>query len=630
METISITLQNNQTLADALLQQGYKNIPSNVILDKTLTGIGATHIEITSRRHSIIIEPNVPVIKGKTTKHPHTLGVYKGAASKKIQKYMSDDSIPYKKIITTPESFHKIKKAAAELNINIHSEYFCLFDECEKIAQDIDYRENITYPINDFFQFKNKAFVSATPSIIKHPDIKNFKKLKIVPQFDYKVPVTIYATDKIKTTIQKHITALAQNSTLICVFYNSVSGISEIISLLNLTDKDYAVFCSENGRNSLSVKNINAQEDFNPLLLKKYNFFTSRFFSAVDMEINQCPDIVMITDLNHAKHSMIDPFTEAVQIQGRFRTVHPCGKRYNSICHISNFINFKPLTDEQVLEQFNVWKKQCIDLKKDYGDAENNNQKKAVEKSFWQNPLYKYLINQNIEQPFEVNYFSVINKYMEERLKTYYSSRNNLMDAYQQTDFYIPTLNEDDINPLFSFNITGDLVTDFTNPRIAAKERIQLIIKQLDNGTPAHDILNLVKSPNSADIHRFTQDVINGYKLFGADAIKDKTINSIRKMYEAHQNQKATENLITSKDFCKAVADKFADKMDTYFPKNECKQMLSEVFRRFHVKSKNDKDYRVTNDTIKNYFKVTEDNRAGVNAVCLKSILPAIQSIIED
>lgn len=37
-------------------------IPTNTILYKKLTGLGATYGEITAKRNSIIIEPNVPVI----------------------------------------------------------------------------------------------------------------------------------------------------------------------------------------------------------------------------------------------------------------------------------------------------------------------------------------------------------------------------------------------------------------------------------------------------------------------------------------------------------------------------------------------------------------------------------------
>ena len=44
-------------------------IPTNSIINKTVTGCGATYAEINAPRHSVIIEPNVPVIEGKMKKH---------------------------------------------------------------------------------------------------------------------------------------------------------------------------------------------------------------------------------------------------------------------------------------------------------------------------------------------------------------------------------------------------------------------------------------------------------------------------------------------------------------------------------------------------------------------------------
>ena len=61
MQTEEIKIHNGEWLTDALKRQGYENIPSNVILDKTLTGLGATHTELHSNRNSIIIEPMFPL-----------------------------------------------------------------------------------------------------------------------------------------------------------------------------------------------------------------------------------------------------------------------------------------------------------------------------------------------------------------------------------------------------------------------------------------------------------------------------------------------------------------------------------------------------------------------------------------
>ena len=50
----------DQYLTDVLEQ-----ISTDIILYKTITGLGATYSELKAARHSIVIEPNVPVIKGK-------------------------------------------------------------------------------------------------------------------------------------------------------------------------------------------------------------------------------------------------------------------------------------------------------------------------------------------------------------------------------------------------------------------------------------------------------------------------------------------------------------------------------------------------------------------------------------
>lgn len=53
--------------------------------------------------------------------------------------------------------------------------------------------------------------------------------------------------------------------------------------------------------------------------LERYNFFTSRFYSAVDILCKNPPHVILISDLHGATQSVIDPTTEAIQIIGRFR-----------------------------------------------------------------------------------------------------------------------------------------------------------------------------------------------------------------------------------------------------------------------------------------------------------------------
>ena len=99
MEIEQIKVNGDERLVDALKSKGYTDIPSNVILDKTLTGIGATYAELHSCRNSIIIEPNVPVIVGKTAKNGDWLAVYSNTTVAQIKKYLKRTDVKYKKIL---------------------------------------------------------------------------------------------------------------------------------------------------------------------------------------------------------------------------------------------------------------------------------------------------------------------------------------------------------------------------------------------------------------------------------------------------------------------------------------------------------------------------------------------------
>lgn len=631
MNTITIPIQQGQTLAEALATKGYPNIPTNVILNKVLTGVGATYMEIVlAERNSIIIEPNVPVIIGKTINHKDALGIFKGGATdKKIEEYMSNPLVRYKKLITTPESYSRIRKAADKLGINIFSEYFCLFDECEKIAQDVDFREDIIYPIDDFFKFDQKAFVSATPKVINHDEVKkDFYILKIDPKFDYKIPIKIIATAKIKETLLNYFDIL-KDSKCICVFYNTITGINKLIQWLSLNQDEYAIFCSEKSVEKLSISDVYAIDNFDSFLMRKYNFFTCRYFSAVDMFPVYCPDIVMITNLNEAKHSMIDPESEAIQIQGRFRNKHTDEKRFNSICHISDFLGFDYQTDEEVLEQFDEWKKTFIYLQTRFNETSSRNVKRAIDKEFRSCCLYNYLLNKSLNENPRVNYFSVVYKYMIERTKFAYTSEQNLVRAYQNTNFYIPEL-VDEIDHSFNFNPTDDTINKLKNPNLSDKERIKNIITQLNNGTEPQTILDLLRDYNSTSIFKFTQDIIKAYKTFGFEYFQTKTINTIKKDLLKYEKLTLSKNRLESKEFYQAIVSKFSDKMNVPMPKAECKTMLNDVYKSFNILDNNGKPFSCTNETIKNYYDTTFDNRTGVNTVRLNAVLPDILAKISE
>ena len=156
-------------------------IPTNTILYKRLTGLGATYGELKAQRHSIIIEPNKPVISGKCTDPKHSndnlFGVFEGVYTDDIVKYLerSTKQDKFFKILTTPESFPKVQEAFEEMEIDIRFTCFLLFDECHKIIKDVNYRADISLPMDFFFQCRHKALVSATPIEFTDPRFEHSK-----------------------------------------------------------------------------------------------------------------------------------------------------------------------------------------------------------------------------------------------------------------------------------------------------------------------------------------------------------------------------------------------------------------------------------------------------------------------
>ena len=120
MNEKSIYIKNGQRLSDV-----YSIIEPNTILCKFLTGIGATHLEITALRHSILIEPNIPPIKGKCAnpqyKSYNLFGVIQKVSLDDVSNYLDKTlrSKKYIKILTTPESFSQVKAAFDDCGIDI-------------------------------------------------------------------------------------------------------------------------------------------------------------------------------------------------------------------------------------------------------------------------------------------------------------------------------------------------------------------------------------------------------------------------------------------------------------------------------------------------------------------------------
>ncbi len=456
--------------------------------------------------------------------------------------------------------------------------------------------KKITNPVSDFFEFDNKAFVSATPLEIHHPKVieQGFYRLKIEPQFEYKKDIELIVTNDFVNVFLEKLESLNQ-SQCICIFYNSTSGIDSIIHSLNM-QYNYKTFCSPKSKTILMKHGFkNVESDFvEPL--ENYNFFTSRYFSAVDIEIKVKPDIIILSNLNQAEHTVIDPFTEAIQIQGRFRNIFEDGKNYNSLTHITNFKSeIKVKTDEQIDKEIEQYKKTHRLIFKQF-----NEESDAVKRNIIKKDLDRLSFNELLDENKKLDDFAVHNLYNEERVRTYYSDLESLHEAYKESNFFNVSLKTD-----LRFNL--DEVRLKIRSNESTKKKIIRIVSLLNEISNIEQFREMLIQESFEEANTIVDAFLKLGKIFIQKV--DYSLAKIKKELEKIDSEE--------RRFGAAIILEISDtflfglKQD----RNIYKQKLQEIYSRYGISQK------VTLETIKEYFEVTEDKGIKPPAITLKKFI---------
>lgn len=408
------------------LSEVMQEIPSNVILNKVITGCGATTLEINAARHSIIIEPNVPVIIGKQAQHPFLFAVYEGTTRDDVEAYLAGDEDGYRKIITTPEGFDKkVLPAMYKLGIPVYEEYFLLFDECEKPIQDVGYRGDIDLPVEDFFKFKGKAMVSATPIIPSDPrfEEQGFDMLRIVPTYDYCKDLTVVVTNNTVRVLRLLLERYRKAGEKVCIFLNSTDATLSLIQTLKLQGR-CKVFCSEKSVRKLKREGF-AEVSDNLTELAEVNFLTSRFYSAVDIKLDYQPNVIVLTDVFHAPYSMIDPQTEVVQAIGRFRN------GVAKLHHVTNTSNMLTCLTRETLTQ-QLESKEAIYNKVAAIPTANEIEKEALLEAIGGMDYKRFVTREG-----KRNHIMWDNAWEDEKIRAYYKYPSMVKAAYKNAPFHV-------------------------------------------------------------------------------------------------------------------------------------------------------------------------------------------------
>ena len=589
MTTQIIQINKNENGKIQYLTEVLPMIPTNTILYKTLTGLGATYGELKADRNSIIIEPNVPVIVGKCNdpkhKEDNLFGVYEGVYTEDVIKYLEKSADKRTKILTTPESFQKVKDAFELMDMDIYGTCFLLFDECHKIVKDADYRSDITLPFDDFFLFNEKALVSATPISFSDPrfEMQKFQIIRIEPAFEYKLPVSLIHTNNVLEQLKRTLDKL--DATDICLFVNSTDMIYSFIKQLDI-ENESTVFCAKKSVEKLKNKKFkHAFEQWSKSRMKKYNFFTSRFYNALDIELKIKPTVIMISDVYFSEYSMIDPHTDAIQAIGRFRN------GVNRVCHIFNTNPNLPVRTEEEIGIYLQANKEVYDkIKTFYDCATSEEARKAYREALKVLPF-----NQMLNKDGKENFFAIDNYVDEALLKSSYNAQEKLIASYRSNRLF-------DLDVESAYFPFGDFERLKKESKYASlKDKRKEVVRQLEllKGDDETEMIRNYKE----DLRKADSFIYGAYEEIGKEMIEslDYSVKRIKEAMILKQHREKTEGT----EFIQLIKNSF--KVGQKYTKKYIKEELTRIYALTGVTPQK----TITGQSIKEFFYVKEINTGG-------------------
>ena len=589
MTTQIIQINKNENGKIQYLTEVLPMIPTNTVLYKTLTGLGATYGELKADRNSIIIEPNVPVIVGKCNdpkhKEDNLFGVYEGVYTEDVIKYLEKSADKKTKILTTPESFQKVKDAFELMDMDIYGTCFLLFDECHKIVKDADYRSDITLPFDDFFLFNEKALVSATPISFSDPrfEMQKFQIIRIEPAFEYKLPVSLIHTNNVLEQLKRTLDKL--NATDICLFVNSTDMIYSFIKQLDI-ENESTVFCAKKSVEKLKNKKFkHAFEQWNKSRMKKYNFFTSRFYNALDIELKIKPTVIMISDVYFSEYSMIDPHTDAIQAIGRFRN------GVNRVCHIFNTNPNLPVRTEEEIGIYLQVSKEVYDKIKTFYDCATSEEARNA----YHGILKVLPFNQMLNKDGKENFFAIDNYVDEALLKSSYNAQEKLIASYRSNRLF-------DLDVESAYFPFGDFERLKKESKYASlKDKRKEVVRQLEllKGDDETEMIRNYKE----DLRKADSFIYGAYEEIGKEMIEslDYSVKRIKEAMILKQNREKTEGT----EFIQLIKNSF--KVGQKYTKKYIKEELTRIYALTGVTPQK----TITGQSIKEFFYVKEINTGG-------------------
>lgn len=314
----------------------FDRIPYGIV-NKTITGLGATTLEIMSiKRNSIIVVPTKTLAYSKVKKANQENGdgyaMYIGSpigdikttiTINNVTSYIANKHIgDVQKFIVVADSLPMLINYLEKLKIDAYSDYFLMVDEIDTLQSDSSYRPRLEAVIDHYFKFDfdKRAVVSATMIPFSNPKFEKESSLRIEWEQQPKREIKIRYTNYIEDAAINEINFLLEStSDKIIVAYNSLDGIFNIIEQLDIDKKLCGVLCSDRSAEKVELyKDIKDEEkaiDENGNLLHRVTFLTCAYFAGIDI-MDRCHLITITSKIQPYTYLSINKIT---QIAGRCR-----------------------------------------------------------------------------------------------------------------------------------------------------------------------------------------------------------------------------------------------------------------------------------------------------------------------
>ena len=287
------------------------------IVDKKIPGIGATTLEINSKRNSIIVFPTKALAYGKHSKHPNTLyvgseikGQNEKVTNQQIEEYLAKDG--YKKLLVVADSLGRLLGIIGKEN---YKDYFLMVDEIDVLQTDNNFRPQLENVIDYYLIFppKNRCMVTATMKEFSNPHLKTECRFPITWQYNTHRNIDLLHTDNITQAVIEKV--ISHPTEKIFIAYNSILQIRNIIASLDEeTRKECAILCSEASIKEPGEYFVPKLGD-NDTLPARINFATCCYFTGIDIEDSY--HLITVSDVRRS-HSMLT-LDRMTQIHGRCR-----------------------------------------------------------------------------------------------------------------------------------------------------------------------------------------------------------------------------------------------------------------------------------------------------------------------